>query len=78
MPEPPICIQSITIVGFRAYLHEATFAFSDKPCLALFAPNGKGKSGLVDAVEFLLSETGTIERLGIRATHNQAGIAAGA
>jgi energy-coupling factor transporter ATP-binding protein EcfA2 len=76
MPEPPISIQSITLVGFRAYLHEALFDFSEKPCLALFAPNGKGKSGLVDAFEFLLSESGTIERLGIRATHNQAGVTA--
>jgi hypothetical protein len=76
MREPPISIHSITLVGFRAYLHEALFDFSEKPCLALFAPNGKGKSGLVDAFEFSLSENGTIERLGIRATHNQAGVTA--
>ncbi len=76
MPEPPILIQSITLVGFRAYLYATTFDFSEKPCFALFGPNGKGKSGLVDAFEFLLSEDGTIERLGIRATHNQAGVTA--
>lgn len=76
MPEPPIYIQSITLAGFRAYLEAALFDFSTKPCLALFAPNGKGKSGLVDGFEFLLSPNGTIERLGIRATQNQAGIAA--
>jgi hypothetical protein len=76
MPDAPIRIQSLTLSGFRAYLESATFDFSSRPNLAVFAPNGKGKSGLVDGLEFLLSDSGTIKRLGLRATHNQAGVAA--
>jgi AAA domain len=76
MPDAPILIQSLTLSGFRAYLESTTFDFSSRPSLAVFAPNGKGKSGLVDGFEFLLSDNGTIKRLGLRTTHNQAGVAA--
>jgi energy-coupling factor transporter ATP-binding protein EcfA2 len=69
-------IQSLTLSGFRAYLEPATFDFVAKRSLAIFGPNGKGKSGFVDGFEFLLSDTGTIKRLGIRAANNQAGVAA--
>jgi hypothetical protein len=76
MRESPILIQSLTLAGFRAYLESTTFDFLSKPSLVVFAPNGKGKSGLVDGFEFLLSDTGTIKRLGLRAANNQAGVVA--
>lgn len=69
----PYFLQSLTLTGFRAYLHTKEFSFSKKRCLAIFAPNGHGKTSIVDALEFLLSKDGTLERLGQRAIHNQAG-----
>ncbi|WP_312530982.1 AAA family ATPase [Paracoccus sp. (in: a-proteobacteria)] len=69
----PALLQSLTLEGFRAYLQPKTFDFSKKPNLAIFAPNGRGKSSVIDALEFLFSEHGTLERLGQRALNNQAG-----
>ncbi|MEP0235929.1 AAA family ATPase, partial [Roseibium sp.] len=69
----PTLIHSLTLEGFRAYLQPKTFDFSKKPCLAIFAPNGLGKSSVIDALEFLFSEHGTLERLGQRTLNNQAG-----
>lgn len=66
-------LTSLTLAGFRAYLEPREFALNPKRCLAIFASNGKGKSGVVDALEFIFSENGTLARLGIRAIHNQAG-----
>jgi hypothetical protein len=76
MPDAPIFVQSLTLSGFRAYLEPATFEFLTKRSLGVFGPNGKGKSGFVDGFEFLLSDTGTIKRLGLRAANNQAGVTA--
>jgi ABC-type hemin transport system ATPase subunit len=76
MPGAPILIHSLTLSGFRAYLEPATFDFSARRSLAIFGPNGKGKSGFVDGLEFLLSDAGTIKRLGLRAANNQAGVTA--
>jgi ABC-type lipoprotein export system ATPase subunit len=61
------------LAGFRAYLQPKTFDFSKKRCLAIFAPNGSGKSSVIDALEFMFSEDGTLERLGQRTGNNQAG-----
>ncbi|MGA0613152.1 AAA family ATPase [Paracoccus sp. KR1-242] len=69
----PTLFHSLTLEGFRAYLQPKTFDFSKKPCLAIFAPNGWGKSSVIDALEFLFSEHGTLERLGQRTQNNQAG-----
>lgn len=69
----PTLLHSLTLEGFRAYLQSKTFDFSKKPCLAIFAPNGLGKSSLIDALEFLFSEYGTLDRLGQRTLNNQAG-----
>ena len=69
----PTLLHSLTLEGFRAYLQPKTFDFSKKPCLAIFAPNGLGKSSVIDALEFLFSEHGTLDRLGQRALNNQAG-----
>lgn len=69
----PTLFHSLTIEGFRAYLQPKTFDFSKKPSLAIFAPNGLGKSSVIDALEFLFSEHGTLDRLGQRTLNNQAG-----
>lgn len=69
----PTFFRSLTLEGFRAYLQPKTFDFSKKPCLAIFAPNGLGKSSVIDAIEFLFSEHGTLDRLGQRTLNNQAG-----
>ena len=69
----PCFLHSLGLSGFRAYLQPKTFDFSKKRCLAIFAPNGSGKSSVIDALEFILSKDGTLERLGQRAINNQAG-----
>lgn len=69
----PYFLQSLALSGFRAYLQPKTFDFSKKRCLAIFAPNGSGKSSVIDALEFVFSKEGTLERLGQRAINNQAG-----
>lgn len=69
----PYFLQSLGLTGFRAYLQSKTFDFSKKRCLAIFAPNGGGKSSIIDAFEFMLSKDGTLERLGQRTINNQAG-----
>ena len=72
----PCFLRSLELAGFRAFLQPKTFDFSQKRCLAIFAPNGCGKSSVIDALEFMLSEDGTLARLGQRAVNNQAGPAA--
>jgi hypothetical protein len=71
-----ITLDRLTIAGFRAYLHEQEIALrqhATPKSLAVFAPNAKGKSSLVDALEFFFSEDGTLERLGQRRSGRQAG-----
>lgn len=69
----PSFLHSLGLTGFRAYLQPKTFDLSKKRCLAIFAPNGNGKSSLIDALEFMFSKEGTLDRLGQRAINNQAG-----
>jgi predicted ATP-dependent endonuclease of OLD family len=69
-------LQSLILSGFRAYLEPKAFDFATKRSLAVFAPNRSGKSSLIDALEFVFSEDGTLERLGLRTIHNKAGVAA--
>jgi len=69
----PYFLQSLELTGFRAYLQPKKFDFSKKRCLAIFAPNGNGKSSVIDALEFMFSNEGTLARLGLRAINNQAG-----
>ncbi len=71
-----ITIERLTIAGFRAYLREQEIALrrdGTPKSLAVFAPNAKGKSSLVDALEFFFSQDGTLERLGQRRSGRQAG-----
>jgi energy-coupling factor transporter ATP-binding protein EcfA2 len=69
----PYFLHSLELAGFRAYLQPKTFDFSEKRCLAIFAPNGSGKSSVIDALEFMFFKDGTLDRLGQRAINNQAG-----
>lgn len=76
MDESRYLLQSLELAGFRAYLNPKKFDFSNKRSLAIFAPNGYGKSSLIDALEFVFSRDGTLDRLGLRTVNNQAGSAA--
>ncbi|MDB5813850.1 MAG: hypothetical protein JWN23_967 [Rhodocyclales bacterium] len=69
-------LKTLSLTAFRGYLQPKLFDFNKKRCLAIFAPNGYGKSSVIDALEFMLSKDGTLERLGQRAINNQAGPAA--
>lgn len=69
----PYLLQSLELAGFRAYLQPKTFDFTKKRCLAIFAPNNSGKSSVIDALEYMFSKDGTLDRLGQRAINNQAG-----
>lgn len=75
----PITIETVTLRGFRAYLRPQSFDLRRRKTplsLAVFAPNAKGKSSLIDALEFYFSENATLERLGIRSAERNAGRAA--
>jgi recombinational DNA repair ATPase RecF len=76
MSDDRYILDLLELSGFRAFLEPQRFHFGTKRCLAVFAPNGSGKSSIVDALEFMVSEDGTLERLGLRAINNQAGIGA--
>lgn len=52
---------SITIKNFRGFEKTVSFCFDQKPLVLLTAPNGKGKTTLIDAVEWCL--TGDLRRL---------------
>ncbi len=54
-------IQSVKIRNFRGIYEEKEFLFQGKPFILLSAPNGLGKTTLIDAVEWCL--TGNITRL---------------
>ena len=71
-----ITIEELSIAGFRAYLEGQTIRLREgntTKSLAVYAPNAKGKSSLVDAIDFYLSNEGTLERLGLRRSGTQAG-----
>jgi hypothetical protein len=74
-----ITIESIQLTGFRAYLKEQAISLSrgGQPLsLAILGPNAKGKSSLIDAIEFYFSPDATLERVGKRAADRNAGRAA--
>ena len=45
----PCFLRSLELAGFRAFLQPKTFDFSQKRCLAIFAPNGCGKLSDISA-----------------------------
>ena len=75
----PITIEKLELAGFRAYLKPQTFQLRGRSSpfsLAVFAPNGIGKSSLVDSLEYYFSKDGTLKRLGQRSSSTQAGLGA--
>jgi len=73
---PPITIEALKLQGCRAYLQPQTVKLSrgNTPLsLAVFAPNAKGKSSLVDAFEYYFSGDATLKRLGRRSAQTHAG-----
>lgn len=71
-----ITIEAFKLEGFRAYLQPQIVSLlrGNKPLsLAVFAPNAKGKSSLVDAFEYYFSEEATLTRLGKRSHQSYAG-----
>lgn len=68
-----IRLQAITLQGFRAYLAQQVFDLRPGKSLAVLAPNAKGKSSLVDAIEVFFSETGSLVRLGAKKSDTKAG-----
>ncbi len=70
-----ITLHSIELAGFRAYLAPQTIELHSRN-LAIFAPNGRGKSSLADAIEFYLAPATTLSRFGDKAVGNQAGYTA--
>lgn len=73
-----VTIEKLELTGFRAYLNPQTFSLRDKTpfSLAVFAPNGSGKSGLVDSLEYYFSMDGTLKRLGRSLSPTHAGSSA--
>lgn len=54
-------IKRIKIVNFRGFSEEKTFEFEGKTLVMMTAPNGKGKTSVIDAIEWCM--TGDIKRL---------------
>ena len=54
-------IKRIKVKNFRAFYNEKIFEFDDSPFILLSAPNGIGKTSLIDAIEWAF--TGRIGRL---------------
>ena len=54
-------IRSITIKNFRGFDKEISFNFEENKFILLTAPNGSGKTSLIDAIEWCF--TGNIKRL---------------
>ena len=76
MTKPSVTIEKIELQGFRAYLQPQTLTLASGKTplsLAIFAPNAKGKSSLVDSIEYYFSEDATLKRLGKRALQTHAG-----
>jgi hypothetical protein len=71
-----INLEKLSISGFRAFLKEQNFLLyqnGSPRSLAIFAPNAKGKSSLIDSIEYFFSKDGTLKRIGLRRSGTQAG-----
>ena len=54
-------LKKITIENFRGFSGRHEFDFEEKALIMLTAPNGNGKTSLLDAIEWCL--TGNIKRI---------------
>lgn len=76
----PITMTKLELEGFRAYLKPKTFNLHSRKngplSMAVFAPNGKGKSSMVDSLEYYFHKGGSLERLGQKSTATRAGVSA--
>lgn len=54
-------IKRIKVNNFRGFYNEKIFEFEESPFILLSAPNGIGKTTLIDAIEWAF--TGSIGRL---------------
>lgn len=61
MDRERMIINKVIINNFRGFRREKTFDFGGKTFVMLTAPNGKGKTSIIDAIEWCL--TGDIKRL---------------
>ena len=58
-------ISTLQLVCFKIYQKIQHFEFFEfKRNMVILAPNSTGKTGAVDALEYILSEDGTVERIG--------------
>jgi energy-coupling factor transporter ATP-binding protein EcfA2 len=58
-------ITRLNIEGIKGVLNKSgDFTFKEGKSIAIFAPNGCGKSGYADAIEYLFSLDGSVEHLG--------------
>ena len=76
MPDQSIWIEKMELQGFRVFLQKQTFSLASNGSplsLAIFGPNAKGKSSLVDSIEYYFSSDSTLERLGRRTLQTHAG-----
>ena len=67
----PITIDRIELSGFRAYLCPQTFNFrlgKNPLSMAVFAPNGTGKSSLAYSFEYYIAKDLTLKRFGKKAS----------
>ena len=71
----PIIIKKIEVQGFRVFRKPQTIFQNKKrrQNLAVLAPNGAGKSSLVDSLEYYFADKATLERLGRRSSKILAG-----
>ncbi len=58
-------VTQLNIQGVKGVLNKSgDFNFEEGKSIAIFAPNGCGKSGYADAIEYLFSLDGSVEHLG--------------
>lgn len=71
----PIIIEEIKIQGLRAFLKPQSVLLHEnrKINLVVLAPNGAGKSSLIDSMEYFFADKATLKRLGLRKTSTHAG-----
>ena len=76
MPDQSVWIEKMELQGFRVFLQKQTLSLASNGAplsLAIFGPNARGKSSLVDSIEYYFSSDSTLERLGRRTLQTRVG-----